>query len=185
MGFLASINMRYWLPYVTTEQNGIVGSMADDEQDELIRQYVQYFDSIKASLPPDLLLFGDRNNATLFLNDGEVRGVESDSASQHVRIMIEGDAYDQSFRVIGSRLFALNYREVAGWDYRGKASGLVGLDGDHLFDEIQLLSDRLFQHRMYFSGGIEITVRFGDFRLEYTDTLQPPRPSAKDEPSAV
>ncbi len=51
-------------------------------------------------------------------------------------------------------------------DLQGLFSGGYGTHG---FDEVEILKDGSFEHRMLFSSGIEIAIQFRDFVLDYTD----------------
>ena len=51
-------------------------------------------------------------------------------------------------------------------DLQGLFSGGYGTHG---FDEVEVLEEGLFEHRMLFSSGIEVAIQFRDFVLDYTD----------------
>jgi hypothetical protein len=71
-----------------------------------------------------------------------------------------------------SREIWLSYSKV---DYfKITADPNRGLAGPHGFgdlgyDEIEVIKDGLFEHRMIFSSGIEIQIRFEEFILKYAD----------------
>ncbi len=144
------------------------------------QDYLAYIQTIKDVLPPDLLLLCDRASGwspdRIYLNDSNVKGVEADFENKTVTIALLGETLNQSLHQIGERMFTLHYGEVQ----RLKCVGEYGsnppfgaLYADHIMDEVELLEDNLFEHRMLFAseGAIELSVIFRQFRLTYTDRL--------------
>jgi len=144
----------------------MVGQTEDDAHEALIKDYVKYFDTIKAKLPPDVLKFADRRNSFVYLNDGNLRSIKSDITRATVEIDIDGNVSEQGRR--GWGVITLRYDRVTSLEYIGEDHSRrhYGV-GDHLFDEIELVDDCTFKHSMYFAGAVEIAVTFGDFSLSY------------------
>jgi len=159
--------MKYWLPYITIEHgNGMTGHVPDEAQDALLKEYDKYFMSIKSKLPADILLFADRRDATIYLNDGHLQSIDCNLEAGTVDIVVDGDVYAPGRGKLGWTMVTLHYEKVSKLQYIGenKTQFNVGV-GDHLFDEIELIDESMFKHSMYFFGDIEIAITFGDFSL--------------------
>jgi hypothetical protein len=69
----------------------------------------------------------------------------------------------------GDERFTLTYREVV--RVESPADPMVGLRGPHGYgdfgyDEVEVLSTGVFEHRMIFSSGVELRVVFGGFKAQ-------------------
>lgn len=90
---------------------------------------------------------------------------------KYVELEILGYKYDHSSSINGRR-FYLKYKGVSNFTTTSQPDkGLAGPYGyrDLGYDEIELISEALFEHRMIFSSGIELSVVFTEFELDYTD----------------
>ena len=73
---------------------------------------------------------------------------------------------------VGLRVFNLSYTGVTNLtsvvdnDVNGLSESGYG---DHGFDEIEIVDNKLYEHRMLFSSGIELHIRFKDFSINYED----------------
>lgn len=140
-----------------------------EEGNAAVEQYVDYFNYIKHALPPDFLLFADRENTKLSLNDGSVHTVYIDNEKGEAEIVIQSDATDANWRTIGDRRYFLRYSGVKRFHCIDNSDRLGGFSGDHLFDELELLDAGLFEHRMLFRGPVEMLIVFTGFSLEFED----------------
>ncbi len=138
------------------------------ETAENVVAYRTYIDSIRSFLPIDLQLLTGAGGK-LSLNDGEIETIQVSLEAASVNISIRGKWIKNT--VVGERIFFLNYKRVVSLIsiIDPNASGLHGSGyGDHGFDEIEIIGD-IYEHRMLFSSGIELHIRFQDFSLEYND----------------
>lgn len=131
--------------------------------------YQSYIQSIRSLLPEDLQVLTGAGGS-VSLNDGEIERLEMSIDTKSVTLVINGKWINGT--VVGTRIFHLNYKDVASVTSQvdPAARGIHGGGyGDHGFDEIEVLGDGLYEHRMLFSSGIELHIRFGDFFLDYKD----------------
>jgi hypothetical protein len=158
------------------------------------KRYHDYIDTIRRRLPPDLRRLCDSSpewsSERIYLNDSQVHEIKASFEAQTLMIVLNGEYTDENDRQLGLRRFSLNYKGVtrfqidegAGTAYNPGPDadpqdvsllvrGAYGIAfDDHGWDEIELIEDDLFEHRMLFSSGTETVVRFRDFTLEYADT---------------
>ena len=138
---------------------GIQSGDASDPMDA----FREYLDSIRDRLPSDLLVLQD----SVSLHDARMHLFSHDASRRTLSLTLHGD--DGSG---GLRVFPLLYHGVVA--HRFSSDPDVGLPGPNGFgdlgyDEPDVLSDDLFQHRLLFSSGIELQVDFSNFKLEYRD----------------
>jgi len=132
-------------------------------------EYETYLSRFRMLLPKNMQSLTDRNS-DISLNDSTVQSIETLTQEQKVEIFLNGRWIKET--VVGPRIFRLEYKGVTRVT-SAVASNLHGLfDGGygvHGFDEVEVLAAGLFEHRMLFSSGIEISVQFSDFVLDYKD----------------
>jgi hypothetical protein len=135
---------------------------------EPLERYWAYIDSIRSKLPVDVVhLLEDVN-----LHDAKLRSLAVDVAGKSLIGHLDAYKYTSAGIEEGRRRVQLTYlvlRRVT-----STADPEVGLGGPHGYgdlgyDEIELLADGSFAHRMLFSSGIELAVEFEQFRLEVED----------------
>lgn len=158
------------------------------------KQYHDYVDIIRHKLPPELRLLCDFSREwspeRISLNGSRVFDITASFETLALTIILKGDYTNGGTRYVGVRRFSLNYKGVTRFEINAgmetaynpgpdanpeeaPPSGItpyVIVFDDHGWDEIELLEDGLFEHRMLFAGGTETVVRFRDFSLTYTDT---------------
>ncbi len=121
-------------------------------------EYCRYVKSVKKSLPKDLW----RLCWNVSLRHADLRRMH----------LLDGKRCDKGQYRAGLRQFRLTYdgvsRMISLANPRRGRLGPWGY-GDLGFDEIEVLDDGLFEHRILFSTGIELQVRFSDFTLWYED----------------
>jgi hypothetical protein len=142
--------------------------------------YIRYIQTVHDALLPDLRLLCDRisgwSPGRIYLNDSNIKKVAADFGNQTVEIVLSGETLNQDLHQIGERLFTLHYGEVQRLSCVGEYGNdppFAALHGDHIWDEVEMISQGLFEHRMLFVSNdhIELSVVFRQFRLTYSDTL--------------
>jgi len=165
-----------------------------DRIQENKKRYHEYIQTIRHKLPPDLRLLCDFSREwsreRIYLNDSQVSEITASFETLALAIILKGDYTNGGTRYVGVRRFSLNYKGVTRFEINAgmETAYNPGPDADpeeappygvtpygivfddHGWDEIELLEDGLFEHRMLFAGGTETVVRFRDFTLEYIDT---------------
>ena len=125
--------------------------------------YRAHFQRIRDQLPPNLAVLSE----SISLHDSRLRSLNLDTEKQTLRISLDGD--DGSG---GLRRFSLTYFHVQSFEsFADPDAGLNGPHGygDLGYDESDVLSGGLFEHRILFSSGIEFRIAFADFTLAFTD----------------
>ena len=158
------------------------------------KRYHDYISTVRHRLPPDLRLLCDFSPEwspeRIYLNGSRVFDIAASFEFLTLTIVLKGDYTDGGTRYIGTRRFSLNYKGVTQFEINAGTETAYnpGPDADpeeaspdsitpygivfddHGWDEIELIEDGLFEHRMLFAGGTETVVRFRDFALGYADT---------------
>ena len=137
-------------------------------------RYSQYVESVKARLQPALI----RLHEICTLHDGCLRAIEADMVRREAILDVDGHRYIAEERRYGRREFRLLYGDVLRLGSTATPEHALGGPpgfGDLGYDEIELIADGVFEHRMLFSSGIEIAVQFGRFELQYWDSEWPSR----------
>jgi hypothetical protein len=135
---------------------GIQGS---DCTNNPAKNYHIYLATIRDRLPSGLLALQE----SVSLHDGHLRELVLTPSNASLSLFIDGD--DGSG---GARRFTLRYSGVT--SFRSMADPELGLLGPHGYgdwgyDEADLAEDGQFEHRILFSSGIEIVVKFAGFEL--------------------
>jgi hypothetical protein len=126
--------------------------------------YAAYLESVHHQLPNDW----HRLLKTVLLHDGRVRKLHVDVAGRSASLQV--DASDLTGE--DSRRVVLHYGDlIESITTADPSKGLPGPFGygDILIDEIEVLGNGVFEHRLLFSTGIHLLFRFSTFRF---DTLQ-------------
>lgn len=138
------------------------------------QRYAEYINGVWDELPTAvqrLCTFRRDIEDPIFLNDGELRELEVDLQDSRVQVTFIADGFDADLKDAGPRRWVLRYsgatqvRSVP--DNSGAAPDPAGY-GDHGADEIELIEPGLFEHRMLFTTGIEIAIRFASLEVEST-----------------
>jgi hypothetical protein len=131
-------------------------------------RYCRYVRSVRKSLPADLWrLFWD-----VSLHDADLRRWRL--VDDILELRLDGERRDKGKYIPGRRRFRLTYQGVR--SLTSTANPKRGLGGPHGYgdlgyDEIEVVGDRLYEHRILFSSGIELQIRFSGFTLWYADDL--------------
>jgi hypothetical protein len=138
------------------------------EPESVIDDYWKYVDSVRGVLPSIVTTFIDRHT----LHDAVVRRFEVSIARKSARLSADG--FDRELN--GSVSYDLRYEGVdevvvlnGDEDALGGPAGL----GDLGYDEFEPIDGGLIEHRLLFSTGVEIAIRFRAFAFSAE-----PRPAA-------
>jgi len=140
-----------------------------DEKAEQVIAYRSYISSVRPHLPKDLQLLTGAGGE-LSLNDGEIESLAIYLETSTVRININGKWIEET--LVGDRIYSLVYKGVISVisTIDPDAKGLHGSGyGFHGFDEVELIKENIFEHKMLFTSGIELQIRFQDFSMTYKD----------------
>ena len=133
--------------------------------------YGKYIESIRSQLPPALSSF----EFGVSLHDANLNSLHVDTAEQELTFVLEGYEYVNGLPDRPCR-FELRYRGVT--HFRADKDSDVFrelLDRQDLgYMELELLADSLFEHRMLFASGTELSIRF-----RYFDLLHEPLPKTR------
>ena len=122
--------------------------------------YKRYFDSVRGALPEQILRFVDGHT----LHDSVVRELSVRAGDETARIVADG--FDVHLEE--SVTYELEYAGVVAVTIRGEASDSLGGPAGlgHLgYDEFEHVQSGVFEHRLLFSTGVEILIRFRAFRF--------------------
>jgi hypothetical protein len=125
--------------------------------------YKNYIESVRDALPESIQAFLDGH----MLHDSIVRELSVQPANETVKILADGFDVNLDRSVV----YELEYAGVMALTIHGDASedlpGPAGLG--HLgYDEFEPLDTGGIEHRLLFSSGVEILIRFRDFRFTAT-----------------
>jgi len=119
-------------------------------------EYARHLSTIRDLLPSDLLVLQE----SISLHDSRLRGLMMRPALARLRLRLESYAADERFD--------LEYSGVESLE--STADPRVGLNGPHGYgdlgyDEVGVLSNGAFEHRILFSSGIELAIAFRGFEF--------------------
>lgn len=131
---------------------------------EALKEYGQYLDSVFATLPAELQRFTSK----VSLHDARMRHLHL--AAGILKLKLDGSGYQAEPRSYFKRRFELTYEGVH--SLTSTADPEAGLPGPHGYgdlgyDEIEVLANGGYEHRMLFSTGIELHVQFTEFSFNY------------------
>jgi len=128
--------------------------------------YEKYVKTIKSRLPLDFIKLLEQ----VCIHDGDLRYLQYDKDSDILVLRILAGDITMS----KSLIVELNYIDIICiMSIANQQKGLPGPFGygDIGMDEIELLSDHTFEHRILFSSGIELRIQFENFKLKFLDNL--------------
>ena len=133
----------------------------DADSDHPRQRYKAYLENVRDRLPLDYVTMSE----SVCIHDATMPELKFDVSAGALTIRL--NAGDVTMRE--GRMVELHYGRVAHFSTNSDPD--KGLPGPHGFgdlgyDEIEVLDDGSYEHRLLFSSGIELIVRFGDFRLE-------------------
>lgn len=133
------------------------GDLDDDNIQEVKKNYWEYINHIKDSLPFALKLLASNMN----LHDGIISKASCSSEKKSLRIEgIFGDLQTGYFKL------KIEYLNISEPDINDLKTIFEGRTIEIISDEIELVSQRLFSHRLLFSTKKEIEIRFSDIEIK-------------------
>jgi len=124
--------------------------------------YEKYFESVKADLPVSFRQL----HAGSLLHDGDLVMLKYCGVDGLLDMKINNDDGKGNLREVLLNYCGVTLFESCSIQEKG-LPGPLGY-GDFGFDEVEIL-ENCFEHRMIFSSGIEINIRFDDMKLSYHD----------------
>jgi len=137
-----------------------------EEGDDTFERYRSYIASIRDKLSPDPLTLVEQ----VSLHDARVRSFSLSGPRKRAKLILAG--YDYSPLDRGDPpakvRFTLQYQGISALLVRGRCNELCAWfkNSDLGYSELECLPGDVFEHRMLFSSGNEVIVRFRQFELE-------------------
>ena len=128
-------------------------------------RYQAYLASVHERLPVSIAAF----MRDCSLHNGQLKQLKLSTAEMQLELQIDGF---NNYAGDEPRHYRIQYDGVMSVQSTGDpAVGLAGPHGygDLGYDEFEVLADGLFEHRMLFSTGIELVVRFKSFGCKKYD----------------
>lgn len=128
-----------------------------------MEQYTKYFASVRKQLPADFITLTDNGS----LHDATFLslGLDTDEREARLSLLIPiREAKKPMTEKKGTLLYSGVTYFGSTEDTEHSLAGPGG-HGDLGYDEIEVINADLFEHRMLFSSGIELAIRFSDFRF--------------------
>jgi hypothetical protein len=123
--------------------------------------YAAHLAAVRDRLPPDLLA----TQETISLHDTRLRELRLLVAEGSLSLGLDSYTGDERFTLVYS---GVEFLESSA-DPNAALGGPAGY-GDLGYCEVDVLPDGTFEHRLLFSTGIELAVRFRGFRLQRVKT---------------
>jgi hypothetical protein len=149
----------------------------DDADYKLASTYPAYLERVLPDFPSDLQRFVRKCH----LHDAALTRLELLTPERKLVLELLGDHYDDTLPSNYARRFRLTYLGVSSFGSTAKPHRKLhgpGGYGDLGYDELELISPGLYEHRMLFSTSVEFAIRFTGFQLDYSDFEQPAQPDA-------
>lgn len=131
-------------------------------------QYKKYIQRVKNKLSPALRSFVE----TIHLHDAQIVNFNFNPAARKLEITLDTLFYSEISKDHQHRQIKVSYHDVMVFlSTSSPDNALAGSEGygDLGYDEIELLEDKLFEHRMLFSSGIELQIRFAEIEWNFLD----------------
>jgi len=135
-----------------------------EEGDDTFKRYRSYIASIRDQLSPDLLTLVEQ----VSLHDARVRSFALSGPRERAKLVLAGYDYSPVDRGEPPAMvrFTLRYRGVSGFLVHGRGGRAWFKHSDLVYNELEWLPGDVFEHRMLFSSGNEMIVRFREFGIE-------------------
>ena len=134
------------------------------EDETVVSRYWAYLDGVKAQLPEAVRAFAYEHN----LHDALLLKMHVNPTARTVQC--EYDGWDRTSYY--PRRYTLVYTDVEALETGGNPARPLGGPGGfgHMgYAEFECLADGLIEHRLLFSTGIELTLRFRGLTFEYEE----------------
>ena len=142
------------MKYFTSEWWGIRDGPAGPDP---VPVYRAYYESLRGVLPPDLVAAHDAEP----LHDATLHEVEVAGAVLRVRLTVYTERESRPLTLVYSRV--TSFRTVVEGSGNAAPPNAFGHLG---YQEVEVVGDGQFEHRLLFASGIELHIRFGGFALE-------------------
>ena len=132
-----------------------------DPSFEALQRYKAYLASVIEKLPVDFVVMLE----TICIHDANLRELQVNIEQHQVTLRLDAG----NITIREGRKVKLHYTNVSSLTSTSDPEkGLAGPNGygDLGNDEIEVLEDGEYEHRILFSSGIELNIRFRDFHLE-------------------
>lgn len=136
-----------------------------EDTEAVVADYWRYIGSIRSKLTPELAALLD----DVSLHDSKVRRFSVDIPGGTVSLTLHGFVNPWSPEGQTGRRIFLRYNGVESVESINESEWTSeSLDNSDLgYCEIEWLSDGLWEHRMLFASGIELTIRFQSLELRH------------------
>lgn len=141
------------------------------EDASVIKNYWDYFDSIKMKLPNELIVF----SKTIRLHDSNLLEINSNNILKELNLKFNIYKYNTKGNSIGKQHLIMKYSGVQSLNVSSTPElGLGGPKGfgDLGYDEIDIETSNIFIHRILFSSSIEFEIKFSSFNFNTNDIEQ-------------
>jgi hypothetical protein len=138
------------------------------DADSDIEEYSSYLDDIRPQLSSKLSQFVD----TINLHDAQIISFDLDTTGRKLEFLFNALFPSSGPASFEHHRLSLIYEEVSHINSIStpeKALGGPAGYGDLGYDEIELVQEQLFEHRLLFSSGIELQIRFKDVTWQQLD----------------
>lgn len=137
------------------------GEWLDAPNAAAFREYAAHFDAVCAHLAPKLRVLGDQ----MFLHDARVTALRANFEACELILELDAEDGQGGLRRIRLQYGGVRHVQAASSSQEGYV-GPAGF-GDLLYNELDR-ADELFEHRMLFGTGIELSVVCAMLDLEWT-----------------
>lgn len=131
-------------------------------------QYHSYINSIRPQIAENLIEFMDN----ISLHDAHIIHFNLDMANGRLEFLLDAMFPSSGPADVEHHNPKLVYEEVSAFHSTStpkKALGGPASYGELGYDEIELLGEQLFEHRLLFSSGIELQIQFKDIKWQRLD----------------
>ena len=137
------------------------GEYADAEAMTVVAAYAHHLDGITPRLPPDL-----RALSRVSLHDGRFRAVAFDPSARHLALLLRCGDHQRGYFDL-----SLIYDDVILLDEapHGLAALVNDPQAEILYDEVNLLDQDRFEHRLLLWPAGEVTIQFAGLTLTRAD----------------
>lgn len=136
--------------------------LSDRELDDSTESAARiYFKEIQQKLPPSIRAFSEAIN----LHDAHLLHLAYSTERSSLTITLDELFWNPTRNCGSRRVLNVHYELVTGFSLRPPSPALVLItqQDDLLCDEMDIVAEGIFEHRMVFASGIELHIDFGAF----------------------